>query len=289
MSQDSNSSRNKGIDYSFLPGMFGYEEQGEASVSKDSAAIGRAENEVATQKTTNVTTLVLQSDADEVDRIMSTIHTGEDAINFFARFGSDTPLKFVNLFQIDDPKEFRPYDLVIGEIKDNHLEVEHYSMSPSGIVHVVPGYSSECISLANWTRQAMMFRILRKIPFYKYYLHRKTFYTWRSNVRFSLYARQRKKVYDRLFLARNSTYGAILSVKRILTDIKDTKLIVVENRTCEKDVFLELQNSNLAQCAHVFEESLRLIVRDVKSVLTTVHNIHGNAVKEPEADTFSGE
>ena len=92
--------------------------------------------------------------------------------------------------------------------------------------------------------------------------------------------RQRKKVYDRLFLARNSTYGAILSVKKILTDIKDTKLLVFENRTVEKDIFMDQQNANLTQCTHLFEESLRKIVRDVKMVLTTVHTIHGNAVKE---------
>lgn len=152
---------NKGVNYSFLPGMLGHEEKS-SSVSKSLSSLdvkGATDEAILANNNkkdeaadSNVTTVVLQSDADEVDRIMSTIHTGEDAINFFARFGSDTPLKFVNLFEVDDPKEFRPYDLVIGDLKENNLDCEYYTMSPSGIVHVVPNYSSECVSLANWTR-----------------------------------------------------------------------------------------------------------------------------------------
>ncbi len=32
------------------------------------------------------------SDLDQISAIMSGIHTGNDAINFFARYGSDTPV-----------------------------------------------------------------------------------------------------------------------------------------------------------------------------------------------------
>jgi hypothetical protein len=196
MSQDSNAKEAaKHGDFSYLPEMLGYEKTDAKAGTSDPREQQAAP--VVSSKSGDVATVVLQSDADEVDRIMMTIKTGENAIDFFARYGSDTPLKFVNLFQVDDPKEFRPYDLVIGELKDNLVEVEHYTMSPSGIVHVAPGYSSECLTLANWTRQSMMFRILRKIPFYKFYLHRKAFFAWRANVRFALYARQRKKVSNR--------------------------------------------------------------------------------------------
>lgn len=34
------------------------------------------------------------SDLDQISAIMSGIHTGTDAINFFARYGSDTPVSF---------------------------------------------------------------------------------------------------------------------------------------------------------------------------------------------------
>jgi hypothetical protein len=39
-----------------------------------------------------IQTICPVSDLEEITNIMSRIHTGEDAINFFARFGSDTPV-----------------------------------------------------------------------------------------------------------------------------------------------------------------------------------------------------
>jgi hypothetical protein len=47
------------------------------------------------------------SDLDQIAGIMESIVTGGDALNFFARFGSETPVKFVHLIQVDDPKIYR--------------------------------------------------------------------------------------------------------------------------------------------------------------------------------------
>ena len=139
-------------------------------------------------------------DVDEVTRIMSGIQSGSDAINFFARFGSDTPVKFVTLVQVTDLKVYRPYDLEVVTLPD--YPIEHYTMSPSGIVHVYPGEPSECIPLHSWMRQSLNFSVLRNIPFYKYYLHRKAFTVWKENVHFQLFAKQRKAIHNRLFITR---------------------------------------------------------------------------------------
>jgi hypothetical protein len=47
------------------------------------------------------------SDLDQIAGILQGISTGGDALNFFARYGSETPVKFVHLVQVDDPKTFR--------------------------------------------------------------------------------------------------------------------------------------------------------------------------------------
>jgi hypothetical protein len=47
------------------------------------------------------------SDLDQIAGILQGITTGGDALNFFARYGSETPVKFVHLVQVDDPKIFR--------------------------------------------------------------------------------------------------------------------------------------------------------------------------------------
>ena len=110
---------------------------------------------------------------------------------------------------------------------------------------------------------------------------------WRSNVRFALFVRQRKKIADRIFIARNSTCSAVLQVKKLLSDVKVVKLISVEMKTTEKDVFIDQQNAFLAKAIHQFEDSLRVIIREVQVVLTTVKSVHGNATKLSE--TFADE
>ena len=130
-------------------------------------------------------------DLDEVSAILDGLNTSDDAINFFARYGSETAVKFVHFKQVDDPREFRPYDL--ERIKGDLPTTEpYYTMSPAGIVQMIPGESSECVSLSVWMRQGMLFRILRNIGFYKHFLHRKAFTIWKENVRYQLFAKQRK-------------------------------------------------------------------------------------------------
>lgn len=47
------------------------------------------------------------SDLDQISGIMEGIVTGGDALNFFARFGSETPVKFVHLVPVENPKSYR--------------------------------------------------------------------------------------------------------------------------------------------------------------------------------------
>jgi hypothetical protein len=183
------------------------------------------------------------ADLDEASVILHGITTSEEAINFFARFGSETGVKFVHLQRVEDPKEFRPYDLERVDLEDH--TVEHYTMSPAGIVHVCPGEASECIPLNAWMRQGMMFKILRNIPFYKYYLHRKAFMAWRENVSYQLFAKQRKQVADRLYMARNTTAAAVLEIKQHLIGIKSVKLISISSQTLECSHFISSQEAQL--------------------------------------------
>ena len=222
------------------------------------------------------------SDLDEISAIMDGIHTGDDAINFFARYGSDTPVKFVNLMQNMELKEYRPYDLVVMTPHDEQNVHDYYSMSAAGIVHMCPGEPSECIPLSNWLRQAMMFNILRNIPFYKYYLHRKAFTIWKDNVRFLLFTKQRKRISDRYFLARNTSCAPIIEIKKHLLDVQNVKLLQLELRSCDKTYFMEQQGSSCLQASSQFEESIRKIITEVQNVMLDVTTLHTNVLQDDD-------
>jgi len=68
-------------EFSFLPGVIG-----------TSQNENDAENDAIDPNLTQNSETRPLSDLEEISEIMSRIHTGDDAINFFARFGSDTPV-----------------------------------------------------------------------------------------------------------------------------------------------------------------------------------------------------
>ena len=222
------------------------------------------------------------SDLDEISEIMDGIHTGEDAINFFARYGSDTPVKFVNLMQNLEDKVYRPYDLMVMTPYDEQHVHDYYTMSAAGIVHVCPGQPSECTPLSNWLRQSMMFNILRNIPFYKYYLHRKAFTIWKDNVRFLLFTKQRKRISDRYFLARNTSCAPIIEIKKHLLDVQNVKLLHLELRSCDKTFFMEQQSSSCLQASSQFEESIRKIISEVENVMLDVTSLHTSVLQDDD-------
>ena len=153
--------------------------------------------------------------------------------------------------------------------------IEHYTMSAAGIVHMIPNETSDCTPLSSWIRQRMLFKILRNIPFYKFYLHRKAFTFWKENVRFLLFAKQRNKISDRLFLSRKTSCSPILEIKKCLLEVKRVGLLHLDLRTCDKDVFVEQQSAQCQRASTQFEESMRKVISEVQDVITEIHNRHG--------------
>jgi hypothetical protein len=257
-------------EFTFLPGVMGnsrirydyFEDDFEASQSQEHVPVTKQAVEV-----------VKQENKDEVDVIMAGIKTGDDAINFFARYGYETPVKFVHLIQENDEKIYRPYDLISAEIKDTTSE--YFTMTPAGIVHICKGSPSECVPLSTWTKQGMHFNILRAIPFYKYFLHRRTFTIWRENVRFQQYTKQRRKVSDRLFFTRPSSIEPILSIKRQLLEVQNVHILHLELKTCDKDAFVTMQTAQCSKASILFEESMRQCINDVQNVISSVNKLHG--------------
>jgi len=131
------------------------------------------------------------------------IQTGEQAISFFAKYGNNTPIKFVKCNRMDaGPTNFRPYDLeVIHE--ENDLNAEFFTISAEGVVHIIreknkqisrnldEAVPAEFFKLSDWMQQSTMFNVLTSMKFFKHYLIGKVFNTWKGNVRHKMFLRTR--------------------------------------------------------------------------------------------------
>eukprot|EP01083_Nonionella_stella_P194718 718006_1 len=123
--------------------------------------------------------------------------TGEEAVDFFSSHGNSTPIKFVYANRAKTGDNFRPYDLMI--VKRKETNAEFFTISASGVVHILPGSPSEFISLQTWGHESTMFNLLTSIPTFKFHLMVKMFKLWCANVRFNMYTQTRAKLARHLF------------------------------------------------------------------------------------------
>ncbi|KAE9330777.1 Dynein heavy chain 6, axonemal [Phytophthora fragariae] len=214
------------------------------------------------------------------------LKTGEDAIAFFARNGSDSEIKFVHLNRAETGLVFRPYDLVVVA-QDDVTPNEHFTMSSSGLVHVSAGSPSEFIALAEWMRQSTMFNVLTSLRFFKHYLVNKAFSLWCANVRFKLYCRQRKRLSAKLFLAKESFCVPLLQVKKVMsTELMGVVLLDLRaQKTYESSAFVEYQGTKRAEGSKQFEICIEKLQSIIQRVCSDVKNL--TKTSNPQEDFLS--
>lgn len=64
----------------------------------------------------------------------ATVLQGDDAINFFAQYGANSPIKFVHLVRAVRGSNFPPYDLVVANPRE--CGGDYYIMSSGASVGV---------------------------------------------------------------------------------------------------------------------------------------------------------
>eukprot|EP00818_Percolomonas_sp_WS_P004783 CAMPEP_0117442044 /NCGR_PEP_ID=MMETSP0759-20121206/3945_1 /TAXON_ID=63605 /ORGANISM="Percolomonas cosmopolitus, Strain WS" /LENGTH=4215 /DNA_ID=CAMNT_0005233913 /DNA_START=112 /DNA_END=12759 /DNA_ORIENTATION=- len=170
---------------------------------------------------------------------LSQLRTGEDAVAFFAKAGKTSALKVVYLNRAprDHEYDYKPYDLVVVSDR-SECHPEYFTMSATGVVHVCPGQPTEFMSLSDYMKEAMMFRILRKLSFFKNYLIFKYFKSWYLNSRKQSYNKKRAKLYNNFFGARKTFAETYVKVKRESYKLTQIPVMNLEERKGEERHFL---------------------------------------------------
>jgi hypothetical protein len=147
--------------------------------------------------------------------MVQAIRTGDQAISFFAKHGTNMPIKFLNCNRKPvPPAHYRPYDLIVIE-DEKALDREYFTISAQGVVQVQNdkkrrkgGKSgnaptpTEFLSLSDWMQQQTMFNVLTSMNFFKHYLISKVFGLWKGNVRYRTYTKTRQLLAKQLIQAR---------------------------------------------------------------------------------------
>ena len=180
--------------------------------------------------------------------LRNSIKTGEQAISFFAKYGSNMPIKFLNCNRkVVGPAEFRPYDLDVTPSQDpKELDQEYFTVSAQGVVQVFQDKDAqlkvrakggkkshvptEFLSLPEWMQQSTMFNVLTSMKFFKHYLIGKVFRLWKGNVRYRLYNRTRQELSRNLIFARPDFLQEYMNINKVLYEMQSRLTFQVEKK-----------------------------------------------------------
>jgi hypothetical protein len=166
--------------------------------------------------------------------MVQAIKTGDQAISFFAKHGTNMPIKFLNCNRKPvPPAHYRPYDLIVIE-DEKALDREYFTISAQGVVQVTNEKDkvkraskqkkapppTEFLSLSDWMQQQTMFNVLTSMNFFKHYLISKVFGLWKGNVRYRTYIKTRHELSKSLIQARPDYQHAYMDINRILYDMQ---------------------------------------------------------------------
>ncbi|KAL7848559.1 hypothetical protein SRHO_G00201820 [Serrasalmus rhombeus] len=128
---------------------------------------------------------------------------------------ADIPLKVIKHPQ---GVKSSPYDLQV--VPRNKAGSDHYVFSPTSVMHVQDGCSVGLLTLAEWYREAVLWKALQDIPFFRNYLLCKSFRRWRRNVCRIVFQCRRTFLQSQLLMAVPQFREALFHFTRLLEELK---------------------------------------------------------------------
>lgn len=143
--------------------------------------------------------------------------TGREVVENFVkgRFLGEVKFAFLN---VAPSVRYDPYNLVV--VPEDKVNPEHYVISSHCVLHVNPHGPSESQSLAEWYREACLFKAISSIGFFKNFLVTKMFRKWKDIKKFSQFLKVEAAV-ERSLISNVPSFGsALLRISSLLQDLE---------------------------------------------------------------------
>ncbi|ETO21163.1 dynein heavy chain [Reticulomyxa filosa] len=177
----------------------------------------------------------LMNDPNIVEQLLQ---TGNDAIEYFIRNGTNTDIRFVYCVRGNTP-----YDLIVVTNTDE-LGEEFYTITCSNVTKIGGNEATYTTSLSRWIYESTIFHILQTIPTFKRFRESKSFRLWRGKVRHSHYQKQRKQVKKKLFQTNDSFRQPLQQIQNLLSEVKTLKMFEIKNHSNAKSNAVDTTNKN---------------------------------------------
>ncbi|XP_074546665.1 dynein heavy chain domain-containing protein 1 [Halichoeres trimaculatus] len=211
--------------------------------------------------------------------------TATEVLRILAKKRDVGELEFYYLKGVDGGS-YRPYDLQV--VHSNEAGSKHYIFSPDLVLHVTESGCDEAVSLAEWHRESVLWKALRKIPFFRDFRLKKAFTRWHRNVRKIIFQRKCNNLLDRLVLAVPPFRNALLLFTRVIEELKKTHLLPqTESETytlLEFKYVLKTKNQERLELLKKLSQYRSFILNKVKEDCYKAHQelqLHMEYAKKP--------
>ena len=155
--------------------------------------------------------------------------TGREVVESFVkgRFLGEVKFAFLN---VAPSVRYDPYNLVV--VPEEKVNPEHYVISSHCILHVNPNGPSESKSLAEWYREACLFKAISNIGFYKNFLVTKMFKKWKDIKKFSQFLKVEAEIEKSLISNVPSFGSALLRISSLLQDLQKVTFLPYDVSFC---------------------------------------------------------
>ena len=142
--------------------------------------------------------------------------TGREVVEDFVkgRFLGEMKFAFLN---IAPSLRYDPYNLVV--VPENKVNSEHFVISSHCVLHVNPKGPAESQSLAEWHREACLFKAISNVGFFKSFLLIKMFRKWKDIKKFSHFLKVEAEIEKSLIPNTPSFGSALLRIFGLLQDL----------------------------------------------------------------------
>jgi hypothetical protein len=176
----------------------------------------RLSDDCETQSTRSSATSVPADRDARLQQELAQLRTGEDAVKFFARHGSNSKTKVVYCNRVPDEDNGGSAHLNLVIVPEHLLKPEHFTISANGVFHVCPGEMSECTPLSEWIQHGLMHSVLSSMPFFRLYTTRKNFQFWHTSTRYGIFSRRRQQLSHKCFLAKPLFAQPLVNVCKLM-------------------------------------------------------------------------
>ncbi|KAK8898650.1 hypothetical protein M9Y10_000942 [Tritrichomonas musculus] len=154
----------------------------------------------------------IQAAQKEIEEERNSISFKEDPIAYFSKRKDGNSHLFItmNFSKERGDTDFSPYELV--KVPNAEKNPEYFTMSATGVTHILPSGESEHCSLEEWASHSLSYKMIHSLRFFSQYRFWKFFRIWKNYIKRRRYEKQSSLVFSHPFFIQEGFYMTSIRV-----------------------------------------------------------------------------